>query len=68
MTRWTPTCTDILNRMARGGYTDQEIADHIEWRTGLRFTRYTVLRQRRARQIGPCWRSWAARGVYAQAA
>lgn len=63
MTRWTSTCTDILNRMAPAGYTDQEIADHIERRTGLKFERRTVMRQRRDRQIEPCWRSWASRMV-----
>lgn len=52
--RWTDECTEILKRMSKGGYTDQEIADHIEARTGERFHRNKILQERRDRQIDAC--------------
>lgn len=53
--RWTDECTAILKRMSAGGYTDQEIADHIRERTGLKFHRNKILQERRERLLGPCW-------------
>lgn len=42
-------------RMSKGGYTDQEIADHIAERTGERFHRNKILKERRVRMIGLLW-------------
>jgi hypothetical protein len=56
-TRWTDECTAILKRMSAGGYTDQEIADHIADRTGERFHRNKIVQERRDRLLGTCWAS-----------
>lgn len=60
-TRWTDECTDILKRMSAGGYTDQEIADHIAESTGERFHRNKVQQERRERLISACWHTRSMR-------
>jgi hypothetical protein len=59
--RWTAECTALLEQLNAQGSTDTEIADAIGQRTGIRFSRRWICAQRRAHQLGSCWRRWQER-------
>ena len=61
LSRWTADCTALLEQLNARGSTDTEIADAIAQRTGIRFSRRWICSQRRAHQLGPCWRRWQER-------
>jgi hypothetical protein len=59
--RWTADCTALLEQLKARVSTDTEIADAIAQRTGIRFSRRWICSQRRAHQLGSCWRQWQER-------
>lgn len=61
LSRWTADCTALLEQLNAQGCTDSEIADAIAQRTGIRFSRRWICTQRRAHQLGACWRKWGER-------